>query len=278
MVEVGVRGHRQVGIRLAHSRPTFCGERTAMNKTNIFFEKARGYISLLSVGTFLAIVTPIAYLSGLSFYEGGLYAFGVEADIFPLSIQYIYVKSYYALMFTLLYFQSIITNLLNGTNWFSLLILSLTIIAEWIVDWYSKKNSDSRLKRTEARMLSFLAKHYDHESMKPGLIFSAVFSFFSFLICLPLAVILCLWLPFYAAYSAGQREAEKIIKNYREHGCKVNQNTGSSRCTLVKDKDGKILYEGILVAINDKEIAMFDKDGSHIFAKQEGFVLQRKLY
>jgi hypothetical protein len=87
-----------------------------------------------------------------------------------------------------------------------------------------------------------------------------------------------LWLPFYAAYSAGQREAEKTIKNYKEHGCKVNQNTGSSRCTLVKDKDGKILYEGILVAINDKEIAMFDKNGSHIFAKQEGFVLQKKLH
>ncbi len=68
------------------------------------------------------------------------------------------------------------------------------------------------------------------------------------------------------------------MKEYRDHGCKVNQKASLNRCTLVKDKDGKVLYEGLLVAINDKEIAIFDKDGSHIFAKQEGFVLQRKLY
>lgn len=249
-----------------------------MRKPNILFDKARAYISLLSVGTILAIVTPLAYLSGLSFYQGGLYAFGVEADIFPLSIQYIYVNSYYALIFTLLSCLSTVINLLNGMNWYSGLIIFLTIITELIVRWYSKKDANHCLKRIEANILSCFAMYYDHESMKPYLIVSATVSFFSFLIYLLLALTLCLWLPFYAAYSAGQEAAEKKMKEYRDHGCKVNQKASLNRCTLVKDKDGKVLYEGLLVAINDKEIAIFDKDGSHIFAKQEGFVLQRKLY
>jgi len=249
-----------------------------MSKPNIIFDKAKSYISLLNVGTFLAIITPIAYLSGLTYYQGGLYAFGVEADIFPLSTQDIYVNFYYALMFTLSSCLSTITNLLNGMNWCSWLIFFLMIIAVLTVHWYSKDNANPFLGRIESDILSFFAKHYNHESMRPYLIVSATVSFFSFLICLLLGVTLFLWLPFYAAYSAGQGNAARTIKKYRDHGCEANQETGLNRCTLVKDKDGKVLYEGILVAINDKGIAMFDKNGSHIFAKQEGFVLQRKLH
>jgi hypothetical protein len=249
-----------------------------MSKPNILFDKAKSYISLLNVGTFLAIVTPIAYLSGLSFYQGGLYTFGVEADIFPLSTQYIYVKFYYALIFILLRCLSTVVNFLNETKWCLCIIITLAIITVKTERWYSKQDANYCLKRIKEGILSFFAKYYDHESMRPCLIVSATVSFFSFLICLLLGVTLFLWLPFYAAYSAGQRNAEETIKKYRDHGCEANQETGLNRCTLVKDKDGKVLYEGILVAINDKEIAMFDKNGSHIFAKQEGFVLQRKLH
>ncbi len=245
-----------------------------MNKTNIFCDKAKAYISLLNVGAFLAIVTPFAYLLGLSFYQGGLYTFGVEADIFPLSTQYIYVNSYYALLFILSTCLSIIIGLWAETNWYSLLIILLTIVVGRTVQLVAKKNTNPCFKRIK----SFLAQYYDHESMKPYLVVSGVVSFFSFLIYLLLGVTLCLWLPCYAAYSAGQGRAEKIIKDYRDHGCKTNQKAGLNRCTLVKDKDGKVLYEGVLVAISDKEIAIFNKDGSHIFAKQADFVLQRKLY
>lgn len=249
-----------------------------MSKPNILFDTAKSYISLLSVGTFLAIVTPIAYLLGLSFYQGSLYAFGVEADIFPLSAQYIYVNFYYALIFTLSSCLSVITILLNGMNWYSLLIVILTMISARAASWYSKNDSNHRLEKIGSKILSFFAKYHDHESIKPYLIISAIVSFFSFLIYLLIVVTLCLWLPGYTAYSVGQGNARERIKNYRDHGCKANQETGLNRCTLVKDKDGKVLYEGLLVAINDKEIAIFDKDGSHIFAKQEGFVLQRKLH
>jgi hypothetical protein len=65
-----------------------------------------------------------------------------------------------------------------------------------------------------------------------------------------------------------------------KNGCKKEKDREVNTCTtvIVKDKDGneEILHEGLLVDIDAKMIALFKKNGTHIFSRKENFILQRK--
>ncbi len=83
------------------------------------------------------------------------------------------------------------------------------------------------------------------------------------------------------AYFSGQKIAEKKLNNFTENGCSPEQKTNSVKidtCSVIQDKDGNILHGGLLVAINDKDIAMFKKDGSYIFTRQKDWLIRRKLH
>ena len=110
-----------------------------------------------------------------------------------------------------------------------------------------------------------------------------VFSFLSLLFYCLLVMCIFLWSPSYVAYLAGQKIAEGKLNNFTENGCSPNPRIGTESvkidtCSVIQDKTGKILHEGLLIAINDKDIAMFKKDGSYIFTRQKDWLIRRKLH
>ena len=249
-----------------------------MNHLVALFDKIKGYISLTNIGTFLATVTPISYLSGLSYYQGCLSAVGVEADTFPLSTQYIYINAYFALTNILFNCLSFIISLLKGLNHHSLFILFCTIAIASTVHWCSKLDAEHPVTRWGRHLFALVAHYRNHESAKPLLVILSTLSSFYFLLYFLAAVTFCLWMPSYAAYSAGQKSMRKRIQYYTEHGCIADRRTQVNNCTVIKDEHGEIIYKGLLVASNDRHIAIFDQEGSHVFTRKEGFLLERTLH
>jgi hypothetical protein len=93
-----------------------------------------------------------------------------------------------------------------------------------------------------------------------------------------MAIALFWWLLPLGAYSKGHDVAHERIKLYLEKGCYTDAKTKWDTCFLVLDEKGNVLHEGLLIAVNDKEIAIFKKNGSYVFARKEGFLLRRNLH
>ncbi len=68
------------------------------------------------------------------------------------------------------------------------------------------------------------------------------------------------------------------IKVFREKGCFPNEKTKWSNCFFLVDKTGTTLHEGLLIAKNDKELALLKKDGSYIIKLPDDYLLRRRLY
>ncbi|XOF32808.1 MAG: hypothetical protein ACL93V_12375 [Candidatus Electrothrix sp. YB6] len=210
----------------------------------------------------IAFIPAVAYLLGISFYQGYLSTFGIDSDIFPISTQYIYINAYHAVPHILI---NLLSSLLSMSEpirqinpWFVLtILLDLCFIAGAF--WWLKKKDRNRVEKSI--VISGIA-----------LLSSPI------LLLLLVGTTVFWWSPSFVAHSAGQKIAEKKITLFKQNGCSADQKTELDICSVIRDKDGNILHEGLLIAINDKDIAMFKKDGSYIFSRQNNWVLQRKLH
>ena len=151
------------------------------------------------------------------------------------------------------------------------------------ISWfYKRRGRFSSIKFIE-KCIAFLANWRNNELAKSTGVIWIVFSFLSLLFyCLLFMFIFC-WSPSRVAYSAAQKIAQEKITKFTNNGCSPDQKTGTElvkidTCSVIQDKDGNVLHEGLLVAINDKDIAMFKKDGSYIFTRQNDWLIRRKLH
>ena len=92
------------------------------------------------------------------------------------------------------------------------------------------------------------------------------------------AIALFWWLLPLGAHSKGQTVAQERIGKFLEKGCHAEPKTKWNTCFVVLDDKGVVIHEGLLIAMNDKEMAFFKKDGSYVFPRKEGTVLRRKLH
>ena len=120
-----------------------------------FVKKGKKYLSLLSIGAVVAIITPVAYLIGISYYEGYLSAFGVDSNIFNPSIQKIYVYSYYVAGRILLkiysYFSSGL-NIFTFPNYY-LLIFTYTIFFYFVFRCNKVSSDEEILEKIKAHKI-----------------------------------------------------------------------------------------------------------------------------
>ena len=222
---------------------------------------------LLVAPAIIALIPVVAYLLGISFYRGYLSTFGVDSDIFPISTQHVYLKAYHAVTFILLNLVAnlvSIVELIKQINCHVVIILMFPICIMTGSLWYLKR------------------KDKNPEFKSIALIFIVLFSY-PFLLYGLLFISISWWSPSFAAYSAGQQIAEEQIDNFTKNDCSPDQRLGTDSvkidtCSIIQDKNGKILHEGLLIAINDKDIAMFKKDGSYIFTRQKDWLIRRKLH
>jgi hypothetical protein len=217
----------------------------------------------------LAIIAPlisvVAYLLGISFYQGYLNTFGVDSDSFPISTQYVYLNSYHAvtyILFNLLSNTLSIFEFLKQTNFSFIFIILLNVLGLIGGGWYLRKKDTSWTEKIIAIVFIILL-------------------LYPFLLLLLLGTAVFWWSPSHISSLAGQKIAEEKIVKFTKNGCTFDQRTENIKintCSIIQNKDGKILHEGLLIAINDKDIAMFKKDGSYIFTRQKDWLIRRKLH
>jgi hypothetical protein len=95
--------------------------------------------------------------------------------------------------------------------------------------------------------------------------FSSAFTALVLATALFLSTVFALWgLPSVLGYYAGKNAAEQAIDLYTEKGCHFEQNKRWSNCKTLQSRDGKVIYEGILIANSDTRIAFFTQAGAII--------------
>lgn len=245
-------------------------------------KSGRIYIVIASIFT---IITPSAYLLGLSYYQGYISAFGVESDGFPISAPDIYVFSYQTVGYFLLALGELSVNAINkifSTTFIywvgAILIVIVGLI--YLLLRLARSDPHPRIQRALSKVKSVVSRfHWKNNDFTKSVGIVGVASYSIVLLITSVAAIALFWwlLPL-SAYSKGHSVAQEQIKIFMEKGCHEDAKTKWDTCFVVLDNKGAVIAEGLLIAINDKEMAFFKKDGSYVFPHKDDEVLMRKLH
>lgn len=248
-------------------------------------EEKKGTSFITIAAAFIGILTPAAYLLGLSYYQGYTEAFGVEADGFPLATPDIYVFSYTTIGLFWLSIAEITEKTFNFLvsppliYWILLAICICTGSIYWLLKT-AKKPPHPTLSKILDTLKTLTSKlHWKNNDFTKAASSVAVPLYIaSLILTVSVPITLFWWIFPLAAYSKGNSIALEKIKVFREKGCFPNKKTKWSNCFFLVDKTGKTLHEGLLIAKNDKELAFLEKDGSYIIRLQDDYLLRRRLY
>lgn len=234
-----------------------------INYTNLF-TKTNLFIAIFG------ILPAAGYLVGISFYQGRLSAYGVSSDTFPLAIQDIYVEAFWAVglwLFTILTGIIAILEKLTtppGLYWSAVTLLSVTYIAYVLIKYKSHIKLFLREKlQPIKKVIDYLDWEKNAFSKAVGVTSIFSYSLISVLWVVMLIPLCWVGLPL-AAYYKGRDNATTAINSYLEKGCYVKGGERWSNCKSLKTRDGKQIFEGILVAHTNGYVAFFNKTGSSV--------------
>lgn len=242
-------------------------------------------VAVYVVAAIAGIITPGAYLLGYAYYEGYMNAFGVETDGFPVSAPNVYVFSYQTVGYFLLSIgvaaAKLLDNLLKPpTVYWVLGVLCLFIGGIYWLLKAVRKEPHPQLRHILNKInliVSWL--HWKNNDFTKSIGIVGVASYtFSVVLTAAAAIALFWWLLPLSANAKGKEVANDRIGVFREKGCHADEKSKWDNCFLVFDEKGNQLHEGLLIAMNDNVVAIFKKDGSYVFKRQDGFVLRRKLH
>ncbi|MCI5138679.1 MAG: hypothetical protein D3922_09770 [Candidatus Electrothrix sp. AR1] len=143
-----------------------CG--SEMNNNEEGNNEKKNFRSRLIGPAIIALIPVVAYLLGISFYQGYLSTFGVSNAELPVSTQYVYLCAYHAIGDILLKKPSYIIGLIVKLPPCYLSAIILTIIGvSYFLLWLKKKNTSpccsNHFPKIE-KMLSWL--HWKNNNLK----------------------------------------------------------------------------------------------------------------
>ncbi|HJV06816.1 MAG TPA: hypothetical protein VJ642_05860 [Chromobacteriaceae bacterium] len=246
-------------------------------------EKKSNFKKYLIAAT-VALSTPAAYLTGLSYYQGVLSAYGISSDAFPLATTDIYVQSYFAIGYIILAAGQFSSKILNwcfstpGLYWISGATLLLITLTYAILKLNHKSRAIlSRQNSKIEKILDYLNPKDNKFTKACALIFISSYAIY----VIPTAILICAvswWTLPVTAYQRGYDMEIEKVSTFRKLGCTKDNKTIWDKCFTVQDENGKIIHEGILVALSTKEIAIFEKSGSYIFTRKDSYTIKRKIH
>ena len=231
----------------------------------------------------LGVLTPAAYLIGLSFYQGTLSAYGLDYESFPISGPDVYVTAYYAFGHFLLAmgvflagpFKSVFQP--PGIYWTVGIFAAFLFFLCWMLRKRESKAWFNKLKSWP--FVTYLATYlYWKNNACTRAIVLAIVSSYLFVLMLTLVPILAVmwWLfPLAAFHKAQQIENEKII-NFQKHGCYVREKQPWSNCFSLYDAEGKEVATGLLIVVGEKRAAFFLRDEMVVVDMPEGYTMKRQ--
>lgn len=258
------------------NKPMSADDQTEMRKTSVV---------ALIVASIAGILTPGAYLLGYAYYEGYMNAFGVETDGFPVSAPSVYVFSYQTVGHFLLSIGVVAVKALDKllspptVYWVSGVLCLFVGSIYWLLKAV-RKNPPPRLRKLFEKIkgvISWLHWKNNDFTKSVGIVGVASYTLIALLTAAG-AIALFWWALPLSAHAKGKEVANDRIKLFRDKGCHADEKSKWDNCFFIVDEKGNQLYEGLLIAMNDNVVAIFKKDGSYVFKRQDGFVLQRKLH
>jgi hypothetical protein len=248
-------------------------------------EKKKTGVAAIIVAATAAILTPGAYLLGYEFYEGYMNAFGVETDGFPVSAPNVYVFSYQTVGYFLLSIGDVAIKTLNmllspPTVYWVSGVLCLCIGGIYWLLKTARKDPHPQLRTLFEKIKGVVSwLHWKNNDFTKSIGIVGVASYTLLILATAsMSVALFWWLLPLSAYAKGKEVATERIKLFHDKGCHADEKSKWDNCFSVVDAKGNQLHEGLLIAMNDNVVAIFKKDGSYVFKRQDGFVLRRKLH
>lgn len=247
-----------------------------INYTN-FFTKTNLFIAVFG------ILPAAGYLVGISYYQGRLSAYGVSSDTFPLALQDIYVEAFWAVGLWLLTIATEIIAILKklttppGLYWSVVTILTITYISYILIKYKSPIRLFLREKlKPVKKMIDYLDWERNAFSKAVGITSLFSYSLISILWVVTMISICWVGLPL-AAYYKGRDNTTTAINSYLEKGCHIGDGEKWSNCKSLQTRDGKQIFEGILVAHTNDYVAFFNKTGSLVARFPDDGVVVSKL-
>ncbi len=231
-----------------------------------------GILNKIGLATAITgLITPALYLLGLSFYQGDLAAHGVNSDPFPLNGYDTFVSAFYAIGYTFIGISKGVIWLLSfllsdpGIYWFSgidgsiILIKYLCIRFKWV--------EITKLKIRGFTFFQKVAEYFHWEKNRlvraAGSVSVTTYAGITILYVLILVPLFWFAIPLIGYYS-GFNEAKLEIYTYLSDGCIEQKNSIWTNCKVLKNANGDVVFEGILVVQNQNYIAFLNDKGSFV--------------
>ena len=233
---------------------------------------------------YLGVFAPAGYLIGLSYYQGRLSAFGISAEAFPLAIQDAYVNAYYAIGYGLLSVNSAVSEFIKLIFSWPVIIYTILVIGSLIGLSYflikKKKREPSNIGITNTLKLKFKTSnlHWENNDFTKAVVVAGLASYGVLSILSILVSLAIFWLAIPAlSYHIGSDNAVKIRSDYLKNDCHIDEQEFWGNCHILKDKDGKTVFKGILVVHSKDHVAFFNKTGSLVKKTPQGASIIKEI-
>jgi len=225
----------------------------------------------------LGLITPYAYLIGLFYYQAYMNAYGVSIDNFPLSIADTYVHAYIAV-------GGVINDAIQwliGVTKNICLYTSIIIIVLFVYSLVKLvKNKDQPLlQKIQSRIDSTINRfHYKNSDLSKSIYVVGIPIYYLgigiYIFC---AIFVFWWGILIVAINQGKEINAPRIAEFKMQGCIFDKQTHWNNCVLVINEAGKVIHQGLLVAQNKEQIAIFKKDGSYLIKLKDDHVVRKEF-
>jgi hypothetical protein len=202
--------------------------------------------SWLPLSTFLAaLLTPAAYLTGVSFHQSYLETFQIPYGLFPKASSDYFLFAYRAVMEAMPAWM----NFLAKEHWPAVLIFLVLLYFSGFVKfarWIEKREFS---KRTTERLRNNRAMKFISELLfVPAIGLAAIFY-------IPTATVILLVIPIYIGSTGGEKAAQSDLMRF-QGGCSQPKDQ-KAFCTSIID-NGKPNGAGFVIDASEKYVALLD--------------------
>lgn len=239
-------------------------------------EKFRFNLIVLLLSITGVILSLSGYMIGNAFYQGSLAAYGVSFTSFQPSTEDLYLHAFYYLSFVwvdVIEYLADLTRIAKSANllsWIVFVFICLGILLAFIFIFFRivpqyKEPVKSLINKIEKLYIFFYAE------LKNTAFLMVVF--------VGPVLVMAAWvlLPI-DAHKRGEKLAGIAITEFLEKGCFTEEGKRWSNCKVLRDSNGHVIYEGILVAQSQGKVAFMTKEGSFVTEIPKEAVIENKLF
>ncbi|MES2579244.1 MAG: hypothetical protein V4552_01760 [Pseudomonadota bacterium] len=225
----------------------------------------------------LGLITPFAYLMGLFYYQAYINSYGVSIDNFPLSIPDTYVYAYIAVGGVINDAIQWLIGLMKN-EWLYLGFITFVLFVYGLVKLVKNKDQ-SLLQKLHSRVKSTINRfHYKNSDLSKSIYVVGVPTYYLAIAIYIFCVIFVFWWGILiVAKDQGEKISKSRIAEFKTQGCIFDKKTHWNNCVLVLDESGEVIHQGLLVAQNKEQIAIFKKDGSYLIKLKDDHIVRKEF-